>query len=125
MADRPLDRIHIRDLLLRCIIGVRDWEREQKQNVVLNITLHGDLRDACASDEVADTIDYVTIKKRVMQRVESSEFYLVEALAQSVADACLEDPKVDRVDVTVEKPGALRFARTVAVEITRERVGGG
>lgn len=121
MADKPLDRVHIRDLLLRCIIGVREWEREQKQNVVLNMTLHGDLRDACASDDVADTVDYVTIKKRVVQRVESSEFYLVEALAQAVADACLEDPKVRRVDVTVEKPGALRFARTVAVEITRGR----
>lgn len=119
-ADR-LDRIHIRDLLLRCVIGVRDWEREARQNVLLNITLHADLHAACASDEIADTVDYVTIKKRIIELVEGSSFQLVEALAQAVADACLEDPKVQRVDVMLEKPGALRFARTVAVDISRGR----
>lgn len=119
-AEEP-DRIHIRDLPLRCIIGVRDREREAKQNVLLNITLHADLRAACASDDIADTVDYVRIKKRVIELVEGSSFRLVEALARAVADACLEDPMVQRVDVVVEKPGALRFARTVAVEITRGR----
>lgn len=116
-----LDRIHIRDLLLRCIVGIRDWEREAKQNVLLNITLHCDLKAAGQSDDIADTVDYVTIKKRVIDVVEGSSFHLVEALAQAVADACLEDPRVQRADVVLEKPGALRFARTVAVEISRER----
>lgn len=121
MAVRPLERVHIRDLLLRCVIGVHDWERRERQNVVLNITLHADLRAACRSDDVADTVDYVEVKKRVMSAVERSSFCLLEALAQAAADACLGDPRVQRVDVTVEKPGALRFARTVAVELTRER----
>ena len=116
-----LDRIHIRDLLLRCIVGIRDWEREAKQNVLLNITLHCDLKEAGESDDIADTVDYVTIKKRVVDVVEGSSFYLVEALAQAVADVCLEDRRVLRADVLLEKPGALRFARTVAVEISRER----
>ncbi len=121
MGDRPLDRIHIRDLLLRCIIGVRDWERAAKQNVNLNITLHADLAPAGRSDEIGDTVDYVAIKKRAIELVEGSSFQLVEALAEAVAQACLEDERVRRVDVALEKPGALRFARTVAVEITRER----
>lgn len=121
MEAERLDRIHIRDLLLRCVIGIRDWEREAPQNVMLNITLHADLRAAGASDDIADTVDYVAIKKRVIALVEGSSFGLVEALAQAVADACLEDPKVQRVDVVVEKPGALRFARTVAVDISRGR----
>jgi FolB domain-containing protein len=121
MEPERLDRIHIRDLLLRCVVGVRDWERASPQDVVLNITLHADLRAACASDEIADTVDYVAIKKQVIELVEGSSFRLVEALAQAVADVCLEDPKVRRVDVVVEKPGALRFARTVAVEISRGR----
>ncbi len=121
MGAEELDRIHIRDLLLRCIVGVREWEREAKQNVMLNITLHADLSRAAASDDIEDTVDYVTIKKRVIQLVEGSHFYLVEALAQAVADACLQDPVVRAVRVTVQKPGALRFARTVAVDILRER----
>lgn len=119
MADS--DRIHIRDLLLRCVIGVRDWEREAKQNVNLNITLHADLSRAGRTDDIADTVDYVSIKKRVIALVEGSSFHLVEALAEAVADACLEDERVRQADVEVEKPGALRFARTVAVQITRER----
>ena len=121
MEAERLDRIHIRDLLLRCIIGVRDWEREARQNVLMNITLHADLGAACRTDDIAETVDYVSIKKRVIDLVEGSSFQLVEALAEAVARACLEDPMVQRVDVVVEKPGALRFARTVAVEITRGR----
>ena len=121
MAAEELDRIHIRDLLLRCVIGIHDWERRERQNVILHITLHVDLRRACKSDNVADTVDYVAVKKRAIAVVEASSFYLVEALAQAAADACLEEPRVQRVDVVVEKPGALRFARTVAVELTRER----
>lgn len=123
MADRPLDRIHIRDLLVRTIVGIREWEREKKQDVVLNITLHADLAAACRSDAIEDTVDYVAIKRNVIDTVERSSFYLVERLAQAVADVCLQDERVKRADVLLEKPGALRFARTVAVEITRERGG--
>ncbi len=121
MGAETLDRIHIGDLLLRCVVGVRDWEREARQNVLLNLTLHADLQAAAATDDIEDTVDYVTIKKNVIEMVEGSSFYLVEALAQAVAEVCLADPLVRRVDVRGEKPGALRFARTVAVEMTRER----
>lgn len=121
MEPRPLDRIHIKDLLLRCIIGVRDWERTEKQNVVLNITLHADLSAACQSDDFSKTVDYVVIKKRIIEQVENSSFYLLEHLAEVVAQTCLEDDRVVRVDVHLDKPGALRFARSVAVEITRVR----
>jgi FolB domain-containing protein len=121
MASSPLDRIHIRDLLVRTIVGIRDWEREKKQDVVLNITLHADLSRACRSDGIEDTVDYVAIKRSVIDTVEGSSFHLVERLAQAVADVCLADERVQRVDVLLEKPGALRFAKTVAVEITRER----
>ena len=121
MGAEALDRIHIRDLLVRTIVGIRDWEREKKQDVVLNITLHADLSAACRTDAIEDTVDYVGIKRSVIDTVENSSFYLVERLAQAVADVCLADERVQRVDVLLEKPGALRFAKTVAVEITRER----
>jgi FolB domain-containing protein len=122
MPDRlPLDRIHIRDLALRCIVGVYPEERREKQDVTINITLHADLRRACKSDRLDDTVDYKQIKKGVVALVEASRFQLVERLAQAVADLCLRDRRVRRVDVRVEKPAALRFARTVDVEISRSR----
>ena len=116
-----MDRISIRDLALRCIIGVQDFERREKQDVVINVELEADLREAGASDDIADTVDYKAIKKRIIALVEDSRFNLIEALAEAIARVALEDPRVERVKVLVEKPGALRFARSVGVEIVRER----
>ena len=124
MVEDTLDRIHIRDLLLRSVIGLEEWERREKQDVNINITLYADLRRAGKTDAIADTVDYKAIKKKIIARVEQSSFYLVEKLAQSLADVCLEDRRVRRVRVCVAKPGALRFARTVDVEIVREQKDG-
>ncbi|MCP4679784.1 MAG: dihydroneopterin aldolase [Deltaproteobacteria bacterium] len=116
-----LDSIHIRDLSVRCIVGIRDWERKKKQDVLINLTLHANLAKACASDLIEDTIDYKSLKDRIIQLVENSKFQLIERLADAVAETCLAEARVKQVDVTVDKPGALRFARSVAVEITRAK----
>jgi dihydroneopterin aldolase/D-erythro-7,8-dihydroneopterin triphosphate epimerase len=116
-----MDRIHIDDLLLRCIIGTNDWEREKKQDVLINIVLHADLQRAGRTDELADTVNYRAVAKQVIEHVEASTYHLVEALAEHVAQICLDDPRVARVEVDVQKPGALRFARSVGVGIVRER----
>lgn len=120
MAE-ALDQIHIRDLLARCIVGIYPHEREQKQDVIVNITLHAELRGACESDRIEDTVDYKGVKKAVHAMVEESSFQLIERLAEEVARVCLRAPRVQCVTVSVDKPGALRFARSVAVEITRGR----
>jgi FolB domain-containing protein len=115
-----LDRIHIREILLRCIIGINEDERHEKQDVVISVTLHTSLSKAGASDNFADTVDYKAVKQRIVALVEGSSYYLIEALAEAVARECLSvDDRIRRVDVLVEKPGALRFARTVGVEISR------
>jgi dihydroneopterin aldolase/D-erythro-7,8-dihydroneopterin triphosphate epimerase len=112
------DQIHIKDLLLRTIIGINDEERRNKQDVLINITLHTD-HTAAVSDEVADTVNYRTITKEIIKLVEESQFYLVEKMALEISDICLADPRVERAVVTVEKPGALRFARSVGVTVDR------
>jgi FolB domain-containing protein len=114
-----MDKIHIRDLLVRCIIGVFDRERDHKQDVVLSITLHTDARRAAGTDALEDTVDYVALRDRVITYVESSSFHLIESLAEAVAEICLAAAGVEAVDVTVDKPGALTYARSVAVEIHR------
>ena len=119
--EPAVDRILIRDLGARCIIGVNDEERRTKQDVVINLALYADLRPAGRSDRFADAVDYRAIKKQVLQRVESSEYFLLEALAEEIAAVCLTHPGVRRVRVRVDKPSALRFARSVAVEIRRQR----
>jgi FolB domain-containing protein len=113
------DQIQIRDLLLRAIIGVNDWEREKPQDILLNITLFAELQTAASSDDIEDTVNYRSITKQIITQVESSSRFTVEALAEDVAQICLKDRRVQRVRVRIEKPGALRFARSVGVEIER------
>jgi D-erythro-7,8-dihydroneopterin triphosphate epimerase len=115
-----MDRIVIRELHVRCVLGVDDEERREPQDVLVTATLHADLRKAGESDRLEDAVDYRGIKKRILAVAEGSRYRLVEALAERVAALCLEDARVRRVDVVVEKPGSLRFARSAAVEITRE-----
>jgi FolB domain-containing protein len=117
-----LDKIHIRDLRVRCIIGINADERRERQDVTVHITLHADLRKACLSDNIRDTVDYKTIKKAVLSLIEESKYFLVEKMASEIATICLRDRVVKAVTVIVEKPGALRFAKTVDVEITRSRL---
>jgi D-erythro-7,8-dihydroneopterin triphosphate epimerase len=119
-----LDKIHIRDLLVRTIVGINDWEKKRKQDVLISIVLHVDLMKAGKSDLVEDTVNYKTLKDQVITVIEGRSFSLIEGIAQLVAELSLSDPQVAKVDVTVDKPGALRFARSVAVEITREKANG-
>jgi dihydroneopterin aldolase/D-erythro-7,8-dihydroneopterin triphosphate epimerase len=114
-----LDKIHIRDILLRCIIGIFEEERREKQDVVINITLHADLAEAGKTDDFATTLDYKAVVMRIVELVEGSSYFLLEALAEAIAQACLGFELVKQADVLVEKPGALDFARTVGVEISR------
>lgn len=121
MSPSARDRIYIRDLLARCILGLNPDEREAEQDVLINLTLWADLHAAGRSDDVADTVDYTQIKKRIIETVEASSDCLIERLAQRVADLCLDDARVARVRVRIDKPGALRFARSVAVELDRRK----
>ena len=113
------DEIRIKDLALRCIVGTYPEERREKQDVVIQVRMQADLSAASRSDELADTVDYKAIKKRIVAAVEASSCKLIERLAGRVADICLEDSRVRSVEVEVEKPGALRFARAVSVVVRR------
>ena len=115
----PEDRIEIKDLLLRGVIGINDWEREKPQDILINITLFADLRAAGLSDDIADTVNYRTLTKQIIAHVESAGRFTVEALAADVARLCVQATGVQRARVRIEKPGALRFARSVGVEIER------
>ena len=115
------DKIYIRDLAIRCIIGVNQDERTEKQDVVINVILFTDTRKAGQTDILEDSVDYKMVKKAVLSLVENSAFLLIEKLAEEIAKVCFANSKVQKVNVTVDKPGVLRYARSVAVEIVRTR----
>ena len=117
--DRIPDRIEIKDLLIRGIVGVNEDERRKRQDILVNVTILADTRRAAETDDLADSCNYRTVSKAIIRMVEASNFFTVEKLAAEVARLVLEDPKAVEATVTVEKPGALRFARSVGVTITR------
>ena len=118
MPNMP-DLIQISDLLLRTIIGINDEERDKKQDVLINLTMQVDLRNAGRSDDISDAVNYRTITKEIIDLIENSQFQLVEKMADEVAKICLKDKRVQLAIVRIEKPGALRFARSVGVAIER------
>ena len=121
MKADGLDYLEISDLSVRAIIGILPEERRTRQQLRLTITMGTRTGPAAQSDRIADAVDYRAATKRVIEQVEGSSYRLLESLAEAVAACVLQDPGVETVRVRIEKPGALRFARTVSVEITRER----
>lgn len=119
--DAKHDRIMIRDLMVRGILGVNDWERQVRQDIVINIDLYTNLEPAGESDDIEETVNYKEVSKAIIHLVENSERHTVEALAKDIVEICLRFPRTDRAQVRVEKPGALRFARSVGVEIDRTK----
>ncbi|HEX8754818.1 MAG TPA: dihydroneopterin aldolase [Steroidobacteraceae bacterium] len=115
------DRIFLRGLAAECIIGFIDWERRVKQTVVLDIELPVDCRRASVSDDVADTVDYKKVAKRVLAYIEASQFKLVETLAHRLALLLLEEFGLEWVRISLNKPGAIRNSRDVGVVIERSR----
>ena len=113
--------IKIKDLRLRAIIGVEEWERENQQDIIINITVEFDGRKAAENDDLNDTVDYKAMKQNVIKLVESSSFLLVEKLAGEVLKICMSDQLVEKATVEIDKPHALRFADSVSVTMSESR----
>ena len=116
-----MDKVIIRNLRARGIIGINDWERDREQEILINIVLYTDISTAETSDDIADCVNYRTVAKKVLMLAENAARFTVEALAGDIARLCLAEPRVEKVQVRVEKPGAVRFADSVGVEIERTR----
>ena len=118
MGNR-MDRVFIEDLKVQTVIGIFDWEREIKQTVSNDLEMEFDIRTAAASDSIEDTLDYKSVSKRLIQFIETSEFQLVEALAERCASIVLDEFPVSWLRLKLGKPGAVRGSTAVGVIIER------
>jgi FolB domain-containing protein len=116
-----MDKVIIKNLLARGIIGINDWERKRAQNILINIIMLTNTRRAAETDDIDDCINYSTMSKKILAHAESANRLTVEALANDLARICLQEDSVQTVIIRVEKPGAVRFAESVGVEIERSR----
>ena len=107
--------IRIKNLRLRTIIGINDWERNETQDVVLNVEIVFDGNPVAETGHIDDTIDYKKIKKQIIAQVENSRFYLLDKLASHILGIVMEKKKVISATIEIDKPQALRFADSVSV----------
>ena len=115
------DRIFLHGLEVECIIGFIEWERRVKQTIVVDVEMPVDCARAARSDDVADTLDYKKVAKRLISFIGESQFKLVESLAHRAALLILEEFHVDWVRLSVNKPGAIRHSKDVGVAVLRTR----
>lgn len=115
-----LDRILIKDLSVAGILGINPEERVNEQEILINAVLWADTRPAAVSDDIDDAVNYRTVTKALIAHIQQGKPMLVERLVQELVDICFStEPRIKRVEMTVEKPGALRHARSVGISITR------
>ncbi len=117
-----MDKIIIKNLRAYGIIGIDPDERVNKQTIIVNVVIFADTRAAARSDDIADAVNYGTISKRILERIETGSDLLVERLAEELARMIIvENETVSRLLIRVEKPDVLPFTDTVGVEIERTR----
>ena len=116
-----MDKIFIKDLLVHGIIGINPDERERVQGILINITIFTDTRRAAEIDDLKHSVSYSNLARKIKSHAEQAARFTVEALAQDLADICLQENGVEKVIVRVEKPEAVKFAGSVGIEIERER----
>ncbi len=114
-------RIQITNLKLRAIIGANDWERNIKQDIVLNIIMDFDATKAIETDDLAHTFDYKKIKRTIVDFVDASQFHLLEKLTSEVLRIIMSDPLVEFASVRIDKSHALRYADSVSIELSQKR----
>ncbi len=114
-----MDIVYIKDLQIKTVIGIYDWEREIKQTVSIDLEMGTDIRRAAESDAIDHTLDYKAVSKRIISFVEESSFQLVETMAERIADIVRSEFNVPGVRLRVSKPGAVTGSRDVGVIIER------
>lgn len=114
-----MDTIFLSELRVDTVIGIWEWERRIRQTVIIDLEMSADIARAAATDDVADTLNYKSVAKRIQSFVAESSFQLVETLAEKIAAIIREEFDVAWVKVRVNKPGAIRGSRDVGVQIER------
>jgi 7,8-dihydroneopterin aldolase/epimerase/oxygenase len=114
-----MDKVFIEALEIETLIGIYDWERRIRQTLQFDIEMAFDNRKPAASDDIADTLNYKAVSKRLIEYVSASSFGLVETLAERCAEIILAEFAVSHVRLKLSTPGAVRGARAVGVMIER------
>lgn len=113
--------IKIKNLKVKTIIGILDYERKNKQEIIINISIDYNSRKASETDDIADALDYKILHDKLVTEIEKSDFRLIEKLSDYIISMIMEDSKVTRIEIEIDKPAALEFAESVSFTAVSER----
>ena len=116
------DKIVIKNLVVPCKIGLLEEERKRKQDVIVDVEIFHELREAGITDDISKTVSYSEIREKIFDIVSRGESRLLESVAQSIASLLLKDSKTQKVKVRVRKKKYSK-APLIGIEITRLRHG--
>lgn len=114
-------RIRVKDLRLRTYIGIKEEEINNKQDVLINLTILYTAVSAVEANEIEHALNYRTITKAIISHVEGNRFALLERLTQEILDLVMAHEAVRYAEVEVDKPHALRFAESVSITLAGHR----
>ena len=114
-----MDRIFLSEMKIETTVGIWEWEKGIKQQVIIDIEMSADIKKAAATDQIEDTLNYKAVAKSVRKLVEESSFQLVETMAEKISELVIGEHNVSWVKVKVNKPGAIRGSKGVGIIIER------
>ena len=114
-----MDRIFLSEMKIETTVGIWEWEKRIKQQVIIDIEMSADIKKAAATDQIEDTLNYKAVAKSVRKLVEESSFQLVETMAEKISELVIGEHNVSWVRVKVNKPGAIRGSKGVGIIIER------
>ena len=114
-------RIRVKDLRLRTYIGIKEEKINNKQDVLINLTILYPAVDAVEVNDIEHALNYRTITKAIIAHVEGNRFALLERLTQEILDLVMTHQAVRYAEVEVDKPHALRFAESVSITLAGHR----
>lgn len=120
-AASGLRHVFVRDLELMALIGIYEHEKVDPQRIIVNIDLSVHEGEGPQGDDIGHVVSYEIVVKKVEQIIAEGHINLVETLCEKIAAACLRDKRVAAARVRVEKPDIIKNARSVGVEIERQR----
>ena len=114
-------KIVINQLHLSIVIGTKDCERKEAQDIAVDLSFIYNSNKAQESDNLSDAIDYEAITQKIKEKTEGTKFFLIEKLANFILNIIMENSAIEKATVTVTKPNAIKDSKSVSIELTHER----
>jgi dihydroneopterin aldolase len=113
--------IKVKNLKLATAIGVYKWEETYQRTLIFNVEIETDFTDGMKSDNLKDAIDYDVIVNQIKHFVQNNRCQLIERMVGDLLDLIMQDERIKRCTLEVDKLKVYDFVDSFSVTQTRLR----